>query len=227
MADISHESAEDDRTHSIQVTGQVFKTGNTTEDVIGIYDQWVKDDHYQKDTNPSFYKAHIYACEDIESFFPGDRSKVKVIDIGAGTGRVSEVLLGKGFRLMDALEPSEGMLEKARKLNVYQRIINECISDKRLPIQNDYYDLAIVSGAMGEGHIPVVALHEMARIVRPGGVLSIAMREEFVTSCAEYKDRLEPLMKKMESDGVWKMQRKVKPNYYLDKSGLVYRFVIC
>ena len=30
------------------------------------------------------------------------------------------------------------------------------------------YDAVVVSGGMGEGHIPCVGLHELARLTKPG-----------------------------------------------------------
>jgi hypothetical protein len=32
----------------------------------------------------------------------------------------------------------------------------------------DTYDCAVISGGMGEGHIPTDGLYELARIVKPG-----------------------------------------------------------
>ena len=34
----------------------------------------------------------------------------------------------------------------------------------------DTYDAVVVTGGMGEGHIPCSALYEMIRIVKPGNV---------------------------------------------------------
>lgn len=41
-------------------------------------------------------------------------------------------------------------------------------------IFTDIYDCLVVAGGMGEGHIPVVALDEMIRVVKPGIKLSLA-----------------------------------------------------
>lgn len=45
-------------------------------------------------------------------------------------------LLALGFRQMDALDPSEGMLSKAREKGIYSRLFNEAIGDTRLPIDD-------------------------------------------------------------------------------------------
>ncbi|XP_067657961.1 methyltransferase-like protein 27 isoform X1 [Haliotis asinina] len=217
-----------DDLESLAAAKIAFKQGNTNDDVITFYSQWAKEGKYQKDTEPERYRAHIQACENIENYFPGSKNEVKVIDIGAGTGRVAVELLKKGFKLMDALEPTAEMLDEAKKQNHYKNYMQLGIGADKLPIDDNAYDLAIVSGAMGEGHIPCEALHEMARIVRPGGIISISMREEFLDSCTDYRGRLEPLMEKMEKDGEWKLvSREVRPNYYCGKSGLVYRFSPC
>ena len=36
----------------------------------------------------------------------------------------------------------------------------------------DTYDCAVIAGGMGEGHIPTAGLYQLARIVKPGAVVS-------------------------------------------------------
>lgn len=53
----------------------------------------------------------------------------------------------------------------------------------------------------------------------------IAMREAYLTSVLEYKDRLEPLMKQLEQEDKWQaVSRTVVPNYSFDNNGVVYIF---
>lgn len=52
----------------------------------------------------------------------------EILDIGAGTGFVGEYLSQHGFKNVDALEPSKGMLEIAEKKKVYRNFYLEGIS---------------------------------------------------------------------------------------------------
>ena len=46
------------------------------------------------------------------------------------------------------------------------RYLHACDCDCVLLV--DTYDVLVISGGMGEGHIPTVALTEMIRLVKPG-----------------------------------------------------------
>ena len=44
-----------------------------------------------------------------------------------------------GFKLMDALDPSQGMLDEAAKRGCYQKFYAEFIDDKKLPIDESTF----------------------------------------------------------------------------------------
>ncbi|KAL3864270.1 hypothetical protein ACJMK2_005968 [Sinanodonta woodiana] len=91
--------------------------------------------------------------------------------------------------------------------------------------ENDEYDCTVVAGAMGEGHLSCDCLYEMIRVVKPGGLVVIVMRKEYLDYVKEYKDRLEPLMDQLETERKWqKISRKIVPNYSFNKEGVVYKF---
>ena len=51
------------------------------------------------------------------------------------------------------------------------------------------------------------------------------MRKEYLKYVAEYVDRLEPLMHKLEQDNKWKMlDKREVSNYAFNRAGLVFRF---
>lgn len=58
-----------------------------------------------------------------------------------------------------------------------------------------------------------------------GGIVCIAMREAYLSTVADYRERLEPLMLEMEEKGVWrKLARDVLPKYSFDNNGVIYVF---
>ncbi|PVD30009.1 hypothetical protein C0Q70_09270 [Pomacea canaliculata] len=139
----------------------------------------------------------------------------------SATSDMYEVLLALGFRQMDALDPSEGMLSKARERNL-QQAFNEAIGDTRLPIDDGAYDALVVCGGMGENQIPCSAIQEMIRVVKPGGYIVNVTRVEHLDKCSDYVGRLQPLMRRLEDEGKWKsVSSSTFPNFLRGKEGLV------
>ncbi|KAJ8316980.1 hypothetical protein KUTeg_004884, partial [Tegillarca granosa] len=230
MAD---QKAEEYLKHNAPVDASAYATnfgahreGMTKEEVADYYSNWALKGTYEQDLGPDRYHGPEIACDAMEQTYEmEDRGRVKVLDIAAGTGFLGEKLFKKGFTKIDALDPAEGMLAVARKKNVYGRLICDFMGENRLPVENDEYDCAVIAGGMGEGHIPCVALHEMIRIVKPGGKIIIVMRQEYLEYVGDYKDALEPLMQQLEADGKWDLiSRTVVPNYSFNKNGVVFKF---
>ncbi|CAH1797662.1 unnamed protein product [Owenia fusiformis] len=154
--------------------------------------------------------------------------EARILDVAAGTGRVAEELQKLGYKNLDALDPSTGMLTIAREKQLYRNHIPTFILETGTPILHDEYDGLVTSGGMGEGHIPPEAMHEMARVVKPGGIICIAMREEFLVSVERYKNNaLELEMLNMAKRKIWiQIGRNVVPKYVFDKTGVVFAFKV-
>merc|ERR1711976_21166 len=170
------------------------------------------------------YHGAERAAQAMAEVFPNkaNRKNVRILDIAAGTGLASEHLKKLGFTNIDALDPSPGMLEAAKPKGIYTKFFCEYISDKRLPIPENDYDAIIIAGGMGENHIPCVALHEMIRLVKPGGFIVNVTRVEHLNNCSDYRDRLEKLMEQLEKEGKWKqVNRSTNFNFFRGKQGLL------
>ena len=71
-------------------------------------------------------------------------SDLRILDVGAGTGLVGNVLRDHGYRNIDALDISQKMLDEAKKLNIYKNMFCVALGEKPIPgIENDQYDAAI------------------------------------------------------------------------------------
>ncbi|KAL3876951.1 hypothetical protein ACJMK2_034728 [Sinanodonta woodiana] len=174
----------------------------------------------------SRYLGPIQAARAIGEYFVSNRENVRILDVAAGTGKVGQELRHLGFRNLDALDPSEGMLKKAKERGVYNQTF-QLYFEMNLPIPDDSYDCLVVVGGMGEGHLPAESVHEMIRLVKPGGLVCIAMREEYLQYVEAYKDKLQPLMENLEREGKWHQHKKeYVPNYAFGKDGTVFQYVI-
>ncbi len=100
-----------------------------------------------------------------------------ILDAGAGSGLMGLALRAAGFTTLDALDPSPGMLEMARKKGIYRKHI-EAFLGEPLDLADDSYQAVLASGVFTPGHAPPTAFDELIRIVRPGGVLAFTLRQD-------------------------------------------------
>ena len=111
---------------------------------------------------------------------PSDVTKIKILDVGAGTGLVAAHLQEYGFTNFDAVEPATGMTEILISKNVYGRVIQDYIGDHQIDIEDNTYDVVTLSGAFMPNSIPTSGVKELVRFLKPGGILVNCMREEFL-----------------------------------------------
>lgn len=103
------------------------------------------------------------------------REPLKIIDIGAGTGRYSVALANEGYDVtaVELVKYNLGILkQKGANVKAYQ---GNALKLKRFA--DNSFDLALLFGPMYHLHSDaehVQALSEAKRVVRPGGVLMVA-----------------------------------------------------
>ncbi|GFO30310.1 Williams-Beuren syndrome chromosomal region 27 protein [Plakobranchus ocellatus] len=151
-----------------------------------------------------------------------DPSSVRILDAGAGTGLTGEMLQSLGYWNVDALEPVEKFAETCRQRGFYQRILNQPVGmDKPVDVPDDTYDAVCVVGAFGPGAIPTSAIPEFVRIVKPGGYILNCMREEYLRTVDNFRDKLVPLLQEMEKEGrIQQLEWTIYPGHFNDKDGL-------
>ncbi|XP_067657053.1 methyltransferase-like protein 27 [Haliotis asinina] len=205
---------------------RAFRKGISPFEAVDYYSQWAECHQYDEDLRPGRYNGPLITANAVAEFFPQDREEKKIMDIAAGTGFVAEHLKAKGFRHIDALEPSTQMLLRAKEKGLYENYYTDFLSDDPLPtIMEDTYDCVVICGGMGEGHIPCSGIRELIRITKQGGLICIVMREQYLIEVDEYKDRLEPLMDFLEMAGKWvQVARYTVPDYFINIPGVVYMY---
>ena len=107
---------------------------------------------------------------------PGRDGPLRAADIGAGTGKMSE-LLARGGLLVDAVEPSEAMRAQASSIEgvTWHGSVAE---ETGLP--NGVYDIVVFAQSW-HWMDPERAGLEAARILRPGGALAIVWNQMAVS----------------------------------------------
>ncbi|MER8785764.1 class I SAM-dependent methyltransferase [Mesorhizobium sp. M1006] len=114
------------------------------------------------------------------AYFAKQRTAVTVLDAGCGTGLVGVQLERLGFRLIDGIDLSEDMSERARKTSVYREVrgdvdLNGLLSGHA----NATYDITVCCGAFTLGHVRPDALRELARVTRPNGFIIASTRKSY------------------------------------------------
>ena len=97
------------------------------------------------------------------------------LDVGCGTGAVAECL-PRG-RSIDGLDLSPDMLAVARKKGLYGQLIQANLKET-LPISDAAYQGIVCSGTFTHGHVGAEALGELVRIMAPGGLAVISIRDQ-------------------------------------------------
>ncbi|GFO30312.1 Williams-Beuren syndrome chromosomal region 27 protein [Plakobranchus ocellatus] len=202
----------------------VLFTGDISyEESQKLYRQWAEAGTYDQmlHRNPKEYNALIQFTAGMKDLFPEDKSG-RVLDLGAGTGLSGEELLSVGYTNIDALEPCEKFVEIIKAKGIYKNIIERPIEgENSLDIPNDTYDAVGAVGSFCPGHVPSSAILEIVRIVKPGGKFLICMRECFLESVSEYKDRLVPLFEDLEKQGrIQRLEWTRYPNHFAGKDGI-------
>ncbi len=122
---------------------------------------------------------------------PGAGAGRTALDVGAGTGFVTEALLAAGLEVC-AVDESPEMLERLRaKLAGRGRLTVLPGGAGRLPLPSASVDFVFANMLLHHAGDPAAAIAEMARVLKPGGrvVLTDLDRHDFAFLLTEHHDR--------------------------------------
>ncbi|KPK24861.1 MAG: methyltransferase [Dehalococcoidia bacterium SG8_51_3] len=182
-------------------------SSQSNEELEERYDQWAKD--YEADLERDFdWQGPEVAAEVFARYVSKD---AKILDAGAGTGLVGVFLAKKGYSNIVAMDLSTGMLEEARKKNVY-REFHQMVMGEKLDFPTDSFDSTISIGVLTVGHAPASSLDELVRVTRPGGYIVFSLRPD-VYEGSGFKEKMTGL----ENDGKWKLVEASEKKQVLPK----------
>jgi len=203
--------------HDLKLT-QVVRTGAQPDFVAQYYDQWA--DTFESDMELDTYAVPNITLREMEAQFGDDRD-IRILDCGSGTGIMAEKLQKEGFTNIDALDPSQGMLDMAAKKNIYTNFYCDFLGTNRLPIQNDTYDACVLVGCLIPGHVKPDCFEELIRITKPGGKIVMLTREFYLRDDPELR-HVEPRIESLRHSGHLKLlKREIIEGYYKTDSGIV------
>ncbi|XP_060064643.1 methyltransferase-like protein 27 [Ylistrum balloti] len=203
---------------------QAYAKTETREGKTKFYDSWSEE--YDQDMLSDGYNGPAMAANEVAKLYPSTRENVHVLDVAAGTGLVGQELAKHGFVKVDALDPSQGMLDTAKEKGVYDKFICSYFGEEELAIAPDTYDVLVVCGGCTNMHLPCNCLWEVVRLVKPGGYFVLVTRP-FHLTVSEYNGRFEPLIDQIENEGKWKKIRKeIVPEYHREYEGIVFVYKV-
>ena len=136
------------------------------EEVEKIYKEIAgKFDKIQDEMNYVGGKRGVMKCLEV-----GEVPKTaRILDIGAGTGIIGEMLRSMGYENVDALDGCQELLEKAKEKNCYRNMFcSFVIPDAELPLEKKAYDVAVMPGVIYPAHILPTAFPQVMKVVKKG-----------------------------------------------------------
>ena len=183
-----------------QWLGKVFEATNRAVQ-IGNYDGWAAT--YESDMVGFGYMTPSVVTGTLARFLPPDAGAV--LDAGAGTGLVGEILSALGYGDLTAMDMSGGMLARAAQRGVY-RELRQGVLGEALDFPTAQFAGCVVCGVFNVGHAPASALGELVRVVRPGGVLSFSIGE-----AAWHEGSYAAKLADLEAAGRWRKLAQTRP----------------
>ncbi len=104
-----------------------------------------------------------------EELLPETIKGKKVLDIGAGTGWFTRYAYKRDAQVY-SLDVGLELLMEVRKKAPVREIVGNTL---HLPFQTDELDIVISSEVIEHTESPEKAIHEMARVLKPGGILVV------------------------------------------------------
>jgi predicted TPR repeat methyltransferase len=181
--------SEDERTRQLHKAYQAENSEQTTE----VYNDWAKT--YEAHMSEAGY-THPAMVASMLSRHVKSGGQV-VLDAGAGTGIMGEILTGLGFSNLIGIDASEQMLARAASDGKYQQL-KQCYLGEPLEFDDDQFAVVVSSGVFTQGHAPLSGFDELIRITEPGGMLVFSVSRSYLGGPFQTK------RDELESRGLWR-----------------------
>jgi predicted TPR repeat methyltransferase len=174
----------------------------SSQEAAEVYDSWAED-----------YERRVlswgYATPAVVSWFFGRHVQpsdgAAVLDAGAGTGIMGDVLSPLGYHDLTAIDISERMLDFARSKGHYKDL-RQMELGSELDLPTDAFSAVVSTGVFTAGHAPPESFDELIRATRSGGYIIFSVRTD-VYEEGGFRDKQEAL----ERDGRWQLVEVSEP----------------
>lgn len=151
---------------------RVYQAGGDHHNLETLYDEWANDYDQQiwASGNPYIAIAAGFAGRLISDF------DAKILDAGCGTGNMAQILQQMGYRNIDGLDPSAGMLTVARHKQLYNDL-HQLYLGSQVDLPDASYDAVVAAGVLTHGHAPPESLDGILKLTRDGGVILFSLSQ--------------------------------------------------
>lgn len=158
-----------------------------TADAERVYDEWATT--YDTDTIDGMgYVAPALAAERLASLLA---PTAVVLDAGCGTGLAGAELAKRAHVVLDGVDLSPGMLDRARARDIYRNLSTADLM-RPLTFDADSYDAVLCVGTLTAGHVGPAVIDDFVRVTRPGGYV-VATVHSSVWESEGFRAHLEAL----------------------------------
>ncbi len=137
----------------------------TDEANRAYYDDWA--DHYDQDLTELSYPAPIQAASMLAKLV--DWRDQPVLDAGCGTGLSGQALAQQGFKIMDGIDYSRGMLDQAAGKKLYRHLEQADLSQP-LTLAHAPYAAIVTVGTLTYDFLGVELVEHLLPALQPGGI---------------------------------------------------------
>ena len=177
-----------------------------SQEAAELYDNWAED--YERSVLSWGYATPAVAAGFFGRYVePNDAQTV--LDAGAGTGMMGEILAPLGYHYLVGIDISQQMLDLARKKGVYNELRQMELGGP-LDLPSDAFGTVVSTGVFAAGHAPPESFDELIRVSRPGGHVIFSVRTDVYVE-AGFKDKQEAL----EREGRWQLVGMTEPFSHL------------
>lgn len=101
----------------------------------------------------------------------------RILDAGCGSGLSGRALAERGYSQIDGCDYSTEMLAVAAQTGVYHELHQVDLNLEPLAVPGAPFDLVTAVGVVGHGHVSGAAIGRLITLLRPGGLLALAINE--------------------------------------------------
>ena len=145
----------------------------TTNEVMEFYDEWGKNDKYDKDMSNWEYTGPNETADIFQKY---EKNKnVLIFDAGCGTGLVGKELKKFGYINFHGADLSQNLLNSVPK-NLYQKL-EKVDLNKPIKVEDNFYDAVMCVGTFTYAHVRPNAIDEFVRITKNNGLICFTINE--------------------------------------------------
>ena len=178
------------------------------DELLGVYKDWAL--LYDKDNDDLLGTVSQPNAVQIFHEYVKD-FKLKIIDVGCGTGLVGLELQNLGFSNFDGIDISQEMIDIAQGRGYNSLFLGNL--NKSLPTDSISYDAALCVGVFTHGHVGPERFSELVRIVKTEGIICFTINEDVYESYG-----FDIAIKRLESENVWEVLDIKKHDYMVKKN---------